>query len=166
MKTLVLGGVKSGKSRFALEKAGLYPAPRTFVATAEAFDDEMEAKIAAHRAERGPGWQTVEAPVELPRALRELPPSSVVLLDCLTVWLGNLLFHGKDLEAYVAELLRVLRDFSAPLFMVSNEIGLGVLPGSAETRRYAEALGRLNREVARLCDEVYLLVAGCPLRLK
>ncbi len=166
MKILVLGGVKSGKSRFALEKAEGYPPPRLFVATAEAFDEEMAAKIKAHQRERGPGWHTMEAPVELPRILRSLPPASVVLIDCLTVWVGNLLFYKKDPQAYLQEFLEALKGIHAPWLIVSNEVGLGLLPGETEARHYLETLGYLNRRVAALCDEVYLLVAGCPLRLK
>ncbi|NPA48662.1 MAG: bifunctional adenosylcobinamide kinase/adenosylcobinamide-phosphate guanylyltransferase [Thermodesulfobacteria bacterium] len=166
-KIFVLGGIKSGKSRFALKLAEKFPAPRLFVATAEAFDEEMARKIKAHQRERDESWQTIEAPVELPEALRDLPKKAgVCLIDCLTVWLGNLWYYQKDAHSYVEKFLGGLAEAKIPIIVVSNEIGFAPLPGERVSRDFAEKLGILNQRVAALCDEVYLLVAGCPLKLK
>ncbi len=165
-KILVLGGIKSGKSSFALHLGNAYPAPRIFVATAEAFDQEMAQKIEAHKKERGPSWQTIESPVELPRTLESVSQAGVCLIDCLTVWLGNLWYYQKDLQAYVEKLLKALEKAPWPTILVSNEVGLGLMPGERENRLFAEALGGLNQKVARLCNEVYLVVAGVPVRIK
>ena len=165
-KILVLGGIKSGKSAFALRLGNTYPPPRVFLATAEAFDQEMAQKIRAHQEERGAAWQTIESPVELPTALENIPRAGVCLIDCLTVWLGNLWYYQKDHQAYVERLLGALEKTSWPTILVSNEVGLGLMPGEKESRAFAEALGRLNQEVAHLCTEVYLVVAGVPVRIK
>ena len=165
-KFFILGGIKSGKSRFSLRLAEKFPPPRVFIATAEAFDEEMALKIQAHQKERGKDWITIEAPLELPKVLKDPPAGGVYLVDCLTVWLGNLWYHQKDPEAYIKELLRAVSRFEQPLVMVSNEVGLGLIPESRENRRFAERLGLLNQAVAKLCHEVYLVVAGYPWRIK
>ncbi|WP_022852783.1 bifunctional adenosylcobinamide kinase/adenosylcobinamide-phosphate guanylyltransferase [Thermodesulfatator atlanticus] len=166
MKILVLGGIKSGKSSFSLKLAEKYPQPKIFLATAEPFDTEMAAKIKKHRQERGKNWQTIETPLELATALKTIENPGVVVLDCLTVWLGNLFYHQKNLTCYVEDLLTALKTINFPLIIVSNEVGLGLMPAEHETRVFAENLGLLNQRVARLCDEVFLLVAGNPLKIK
>ena len=166
MKILLLGGIRSGKSRLALKIAENFSAPRLFVATAEPFDEEMQEKIKRHQAERGPSWETLEAPLALPEALETAAPYGVCLVDCLTVWLGNVWYHGKDLGAEVERFCKALKEVSTNVVIVSNEVGLGVFPGERGLRRYVEALGQLNQQVATLCDRVYLVVAGLLVPLK
>ena len=160
---LILGGVKSGKSSFALRKALACPRPRAFVATAEPIDDEMRLRIERHKAERGDQFETFEEPVELPRLLERLEGYSVVVVDCLTVWLGNLFHYGLDVRDYCDRLLSSLRGNEV---IVSNEVGLGVIGADRTTRLYVEQLGKLNSEIAGMADEVYMMIAGMSLRLK
>ncbi len=164
-KILVLGGIKSGKSRFALELGEKFPSPRVFMATAEPFNEEMARKIEAHRRERGPGWQTVESPVDLPQKLKSLSSVGVCLIDCLTVWLGNLIYYQKNVDEYFLEFSKALEKTSFPVIMVSNEVGLSPVSADSQTRFFVEKLGILNQEIARHCDQVYLLIAGKTLKL-
>jgi adenosylcobinamide kinase/adenosylcobinamide-phosphate guanylyltransferase len=167
--TMLTGGARSGKSRFALELAGRHPAPRVFVATAEACDAEMADRIARHRAERGTGWQTVEAPLDLAGALRSLPAETdVAVVDCLTVWLGNLMHHRGERESYaeVAGLLATIEQPPCDLILVTNELGMSIIPDNPLARRFRDVAGRLNQEVARRAGRVLLMVSGLPLALK
>ncbi len=166
MKILILGGVKSGKSRLALKIAKNFAPPRLFVATAEPFDAEMQEKIKRHQKERGPSWQTLEAPLELCAALEESSTYGVCLVDCLTVWLGNLFYYQRPVDKEVSRLVETVARVDTNLIFVSNEVGLGVLPGTKESRVYVDSLGLLNQELAKLCDRVYLVVAGLLLPLK
>lgn len=160
MRILITGGVKSGKSRRALELALAFPAPRLFVATAPAFDAEMSEKIARHRAERGDAFETVEEPLRIDRAVREH-----CVLDCIPLWLNNLFFEDRESEA--DEILgSLLLRLPSSIVIVTNEIGMGVIPMDAMTRRYGEALGRINARLAAAVDRVELMVAGLPLRVK
>ncbi len=160
MRILITGGVKSGKSRRALELALVFPAPRLFVATAPAFDAEMSEKITRHRAERGDAFETVEEPLRIDRAVREH-----CVLDCVPLWLNNLFFQGREAEA--DEILgSLLRRLPSSIVIVTNEIGMGVIPMDPMTRRYGEALGRINARLAAAVDRVELMVAGLPLRVK
>ncbi len=164
-KILVLGGIKSGKSRFALALGEKFPPPRVFMATAEPFNEEMARKIEAHRRERGPGWQTVESPVDLPQKLKSLSSVGVCLIDCLTVWLGNLIYYQKNVDEYFLEFSKALEKASFPVIMVSNEVGLCPVSADSQTRFFVEKLGILNQEIARHCDRIYLLIAGKTLKL-
>ena len=164
-KILVLGGIKSGKSRFALALGEKFPPPRVFMATAEPFNEEMARKIEAHRRERGPGWQTVESPVDLPQKLKSLSSVGVCLIDCLTVWLGNLIYYQKDIDKYFQDFIKTLKEINFPMIMVSNEVGLSPISADSQTRFFVEKLGLLNQEIARYCDQVYLLIAGKTLKL-
>ncbi len=161
--TLVLGGARSGKSRHA---EGLLAEARSplYVATAEAGDDEMRERIARHRAERDTRWRTAEAPLALAEALGAEPGPALV--DCLTLWLTNLLLGGHDIEARVAALMAVLRRREAPTVLVSNEVGLGIVPGDALSRRFRDEAGRLNQRCASLAGSVFFVAAGLPLRLR
>ena len=165
MRTLIRGGVASGKSRLALRRALEYPPPRVFVATAEALAEEMAEKIARHRKERGEAFITIEEPLELSRVLRASSGRTTVV-DCLTVWLGNLFHYGRKVEEAVEEFLESVSNFTGPLILVSNEVGLSPIAPDPLTRRYVNALGRLNQELSRRCEEVLLVVAGNPLPLK
>ena len=157
MITLVLGGARSGKSRFAERLIG----GGTYIATATAGDAEMAARIAEHRGRRGIGWQTVEAPVALAEAIGAAP--GPVLVDCLTLWLTNLMLGGHDIAAHTAALLGALRGEMA---LVSNEVGLGLVPDTPLGRRFRDAQGVLNQAVAAAAGRVVFMAAGLPLWLK
>ena len=167
--TLYTGGARSGKSRLALEHALRYPR-RAFIATAMAFDDEMRQRIAAHQTERGGQFVTLEEPLDLAGALRRVPPATdVVLIDCLTVWLGNLMHHqGDDLRWHpqIDELLAVLDRPPAAILLVTNEVGMGLVPESAMGRRFRDIQGATNQKVAALADTVVFVACGQPLALK
>ncbi|MBN2312184.1 MAG: bifunctional adenosylcobinamide kinase/adenosylcobinamide-phosphate guanylyltransferase [Candidatus Hydrogenedentes bacterium] len=167
---LVTGGARSGKSALALQLTDGY-APRVFIATAEAFDDEMRERIARHRAERGPGWDTIEAPLDLAGAIRRAgAPGAAVLVDCLTVWLGNRLHHEPALAedgAFPAELDAAIRESQAArLVLVTNEVGMGIVPENELARRFRDLAGRLNQRVAALANRVILSVCGQALTIK
>lgn len=165
---LVLGGARSGKSAFALELAAGLDGPKTFLATAEANDEEMTERIAAHRAERGPEWAVVEEPTAIAAVLKG-GPDGVLLIDCFTLWLSNLLGAGLDDEAVLAaveEFAGVMAASSTSVVAVSNEVGSGIVPDNALGRRFRDLAGALNRRMAEAADEVYLITAGLPLRLK
>ena len=167
MTLLVLGGARSGKSGYAqrlAERSGLVP---MFLATAEAWDDEMRARIALHVSARGPAWVTGEAPFDLPHSLMAMAqPGRIVLVDCLTLWLSNVMLRGDDIDAAEAELTDKIRDLAGPAILVSNEVGSGIVPDTALGRRFRDAQGRLNQAVAAACDAVVLVTAGLPCRLK
>ncbi|MFN4143488.1 bifunctional adenosylcobinamide kinase/adenosylcobinamide-phosphate guanylyltransferase [Aestuariivirga sp.] len=163
--TLVLGGARSGKSRFAEGLASGIPGPRTYIATAEAFDDEMRQRIALHRAQRaGAGWETVEAPLDPAAVLRSA--TGFVLLDCVTVWLGNLMHHGREVREEVAGLCAALAETPARVVLVSNEVGLSIVPENAMARRFRDEQGFANQKLAEVAGEVFFVAAGLPLRLK
>ena len=161
--TLVLGGARSGKSRHA-ESLLAGHAPRLYIATAQAFDDEMRDRIAAHRASRA-GWHTIEAPIDLPAALLS-DPAAPALVDCLTLWLTNLILADDDLAGSFAALDRALAARSAETILVSNEVGLGIVPDNPLARRFRDEAGRLHQHLAAQAAAVLLLVAGIPLRVK
>jgi len=163
----VLGGARSGKSRYAQARAEALPGRHVFVATAEAWDDEMRDRIARHRADRDARWETVEAPRDLAEALdAQSGTGAVVLIDCLTLWLSNLLLADVDLDAAAAGLCDALARFEGRLILVANEVGFGIVPDNALARRFRDAAGRLNQAVAARADEVMLVVAGLTLQLK
>jgi adenosylcobinamide kinase/adenosylcobinamide-phosphate guanylyltransferase len=163
----VLGGARSGKSRYAQDRAESLTGDLVFVATAEPFDDEMRARIARHRADRDARWRTVEAPRDLPAVIDAWSDrGAVVLVDCLTLWLSNLLLADADLDRAEAELCRAIGGFSGHIILVSNEVGLGIVPDNALARRFGDAAGQLNQAVAKTAGEVVLLTAGLPLTLK
>jgi adenosylcobinamide kinase/adenosylcobinamide-phosphate guanylyltransferase len=160
MRVLVTGGVKSGKSRHALELADAFEPPRCFVATAQAFDEEMREKIARHRAERAGRYETIEEPLAIHEVLRER-----MILDCLPLWLNNVFYYEKEaeLETILGSLIeRLPRD----IVIVTNEVGSGFVPENAQARRYGNLLGMINARVAAACDRLILMVAGQPLRVK
>jgi adenosylcobinamide kinase/adenosylcobinamide-phosphate guanylyltransferase len=164
--TLVLGGARSGKSRYAEATVMATPAPWIYVATAEPFDDEMKARIAEHRGRRGGQWQTVEAPLDLAGAIAGAPPAATLLVDCLTLWLNNLIFKKRDIDTETGRLEAAIAARQAPAVLVSNEVGSGIVPENAEARRFRDLQGRLNQQIAARADRVVLLVAGLPLVVK
>ena len=168
--TLVLGGARSGKSAYAqaaveaaAAKAGR---PPVMIATAEALDLEMTERIDRHRAERGEAWRTLEAPTALTHAVRGLQAGEAAALDCLTLWLSNLMLRGMAVETAVDDLLAALAASPAELWVVSNEVGMGIVPESALARRFRDEAGRLNRRVAAQAERVVAVMAGLPLTLK
>ena len=163
---LVLGGARSGKSRQAEALVESWPAPWTYIATAEAFDAEMAARIAEHRARRPDGWVTLDAPHDLPGVLAGVPPERPVLVDCLTLWLSNLLLAERALEAEGERLAATLVRRAGPVVLVSNEVGFGIVPETPLGRRFRDAQGRLNQRMAALADRVLLVVAGIPVVIK
>jgi adenosylcobinamide kinase/adenosylcobinamide-phosphate guanylyltransferase len=164
--TLVLGGARSGKSRLAEALVTASPAPWLYLATGQAFDAEMHDRIQEHRARRGPGWETLEAPLELAAALDAAPHGQPVLVDCLTLWLSNLMLAERDLPAETDRLLATLARPHGPWVMVANEVGQGIVPDNRLARRFRDAAGLLNQRIAQAADAVTLAVAGLPLKVK
>jgi adenosylcobinamide kinase/adenosylcobinamide-phosphate guanylyltransferase len=163
----VIGGARSGKSRYAQARAEAAGSAPVFVATAEAFDDEMRERIARHRADRDARWSTVETPRELPTAIEALSGAdAVVLVDCLTLWVSNLLLADADIERAGKQLCEAIARFDGTLILVANEVGLGIVPDNALARAFRDAAGQLNQSVAATAAEVVLLTAGLPLTLK
>ncbi len=168
-KTLVLGGVRSGKSRYAGELAAAHGRAVTVIATGAARDEEMAARIRAHRASRPAQWSVVEEPVRLAAALRTAAaPTGVIVVDCLTLWLSNLLcLEDEDLlRRESASLIETLPALDTDCILISNEVGFGIIPASALARRFGDEAGALHQRLAELCDRVILMVAGLPLTLK
>ncbi|OYW57983.1 MAG: bifunctional adenosylcobinamide kinase/adenosylcobinamide-phosphate guanylyltransferase [Rhodobacterales bacterium 32-66-7] len=164
--TLVVGGARSGKSTFAEALVNSTARPRRYIATAEAWDDEMRDRIARHVADRGPGWTTVEAPLDLAEALADARTDEVVLVDCATLWLTNHLLADHDLAGETATLIASLLSCPAPVVVVSNEVGWGIVPDNALARRFRDAQGRLNQQLAATADLAVTVIAGLPLVLK
>ena len=164
---LMLGGARSGKSRYAQTRAEATGCKCVFVATAQAFDDEMRDRIARHRQERGPGWETVEAPFAIASVIRDRSaPDTVLLIDCLTLWTSNLLLDEQDIGAGTEDLVEALTSPQGPVILVANEVGLGIVPDNALARRFRDAAGIVNQQVASTVSEVQFLAAGLPLTLK
>jgi adenosylcobinamide kinase/adenosylcobinamide-phosphate guanylyltransferase len=162
---LVLGGARSGKSRFAESLAAGFVGDKIYLATAQPGDEEMAARIAAHRGRRGPEWSTVEAPVALVEAL-EKAAGDFVLIDCVTLWISNLLLAGAEVAPSIERLAEALRAQAGTVVVVSNEVGLGIVPDNALARRFRDDAGLANQRLAQACDEVVFVAAGLPLKLK
>jgi adenosylcobinamide kinase / adenosylcobinamide-phosphate guanylyltransferase len=162
---LLIGGARSGKSRLAVERAARAGLPVVFLATGEARDEEMAARIELHRRERPAEWATVEEPVELARAVADAPADAVLVVDCLSLWVANVLERGA-VEAAATDAARLAAARPGPTIAVSNEVGLGIVPDNELARRYRDALGRVNAIWAAAADEAYFVVAGRALRLE
>lgn len=163
----ISGGARSGKSRFAQEMAeNLSPHP-IYLATAQSFDDEMSDRIKRHQADRDARWRTHEEPIHLTQALKRYRGSGdVLLVDCLTLWLSNIMLAGMDVSSEIDRLTAYLKTQQATLIFVSNEVGMGIVPDNALARSFRDFAGRLNQSVAGLSEEAYVLVSGLPLRLR
>lgn len=165
--TLILGGARSGKSRLAQQMAERHAGGLCFIATAQAFDGETAARIARHQADRGPRWTTLEAPLALPEAVVAAGERScVILVDCLTMWLGNLMHYGHDVGTAARELISACQRVQVPLLLVSNEVGQGIVPDNAMARNFRDQAGRLHQDIAAVADDVWFVTAGLPQRLK
>ncbi|MDR7032902.1 bifunctional adenosylcobinamide kinase/adenosylcobinamide-phosphate guanylyltransferase [Mesorhizobium sp. BE184] len=164
--TFVLGGARSGKSAHAEQLVTACAAPWTYIATAQAYDGEMRERIAMHRARRCEGWETVDAPLDLVEAINAIPDGRPVLIDCLTLWLTNHMLAEHDLTAECRRLTDVLSRPRGPWAVVSNEVGLGIVPDNALARRFRDEAGRLNQQIAAVAGTVVMMVAGLPLKVK
>ncbi|MBL9047525.1 MAG: bifunctional adenosylcobinamide kinase/adenosylcobinamide-phosphate guanylyltransferase [Tabrizicola sp.] len=164
--TLVIGGARSGKSSFAEALITATARPRRYIATAQAWDDEMRDRIAQHQRDRGGDWVTVEAPLDLPAALASAGPGEVVLVDCATLWLTNHLLADHDLPGETEALIAALAACPAPVIVVSNETGWGIVPENALARRFRDEQGRLNQRLAAEAALVVTVIAGLPMVLK
>jgi adenosylcobinamide kinase/adenosylcobinamide-phosphate guanylyltransferase len=162
---LILGGARSGKSRYGQAWAEAMPGVLTYIATAQAFDDEMAERIAHHRADRGPRWQTIEAPLDLPGAIAAVREGAI-LVDCLTLFVSNLILADRDCGAAGDALCDAVAGCGVPIALIANEVGLGIVPDNALARRFRDEAGWLNQRLAQVCDEVVMVAAGLPLSLK
>lgn len=164
---LVLGGTRSGKSRYAQQRAEACSGALTYIATAQAFDAEMTERIDNHRSDRGPRWTTLEAPINLPGAIGQASrDAGAVLVDCLTLWLSNLMLADMERDAQTAALIAAIQRCSCPLILVTNEVGLGIVPDNALARAFRDEAGHLNQAIAAAVHEVQFVAAGLPLRMK
>lgn len=163
---LITGGARSGKSTFAEGMALSLGRPALYIATAEARDDEMADRIARHRARRGAEWTTLAEPLALVETLEATDGGPSRLVDCLTLWLSNLMLADRDWEGAVTALADLLPRLSSPVIMVTNEVGWGIVPDNALARAFRDAAGLANQRIAHACDELWLCIAGHPLRIK
>lgn len=163
---LVTGGARSGKSSFAEKRTKQLGSSLMYIATSEIIDSEMENRVAEHQARRGSEWQTLHAPLKLTEALSEIDGKGPCLVDCLTIWLNNLIFHNEDTIIATKELIKVLEQRSDPVVLVTNEVGSGIVPENALARRFRDEAGRMNQIISQVADEVYLSVSGIPLQIK
>jgi adenosylcobinamide kinase/adenosylcobinamide-phosphate guanylyltransferase len=166
----ITGGARSGKSAFAEKLASELAGKRAYLATAQALDPEMAARIEKHRKDRGLAWDTYEEPLAVAELLKKLSGRyDVVLLDCLTLWLSNVIAHtnGDDVVSFRSEeLVSAIKDFSGGCIIVSNEVGLGIVPDNPLARKFRDFAGILNQRVAQTADEVYFTAAGIPIKIK
>ena len=173
MMTLITGGIRSGKSRHALELArqSTIPEQKCFIATAEPLDGEMKVRIARHQEERGADFLTIEEPLHLASAIGSAQKNSgMILIDCLTLWINNLLYHfagdPNRMNHEIKSFLDIVSQKKSEMIFVTNEVGLGIIPGHSLSRRYMDEIGNLNQSLARICDEVIFMVSGIPTTIK
>jgi len=168
---LVTGGTRSGKSRFAQNLADLENTRKAFIATAEPLDQEMKKRIAAHKKERPAGWSTVEEPIHLAETVKKCGETyDVLLIDCLTLWISNLLvnksMNENAIRKNISSLVASCAEVSARVIVVTNELGMGIVPSNPLSRLYRDLVGKANQQVASAADEVYFLVSGIPMKIK
>ena len=163
---LITGGVRSGKSRLAERMTLALGSPAIYIATAEAHDAEMTERIARHRARRGPEWHTISEPTKLVQALQDSDGDAPRLVDCLTLWLSNLMLAEQDWQGEAEALAAILPEQRAPVVFVTNEVGAGIVPENALARAFRDAAGLVNQTIAAASDELWLSVAGYPLKVK
>jgi adenosylcobinamide kinase/adenosylcobinamide-phosphate guanylyltransferase len=168
---LIIGGARSGKSRYALDLVKAYPrGEKIFVATCVPRDDEMKERVERHRKERGAGWKTLEIPVHIADAITQNSQGAgLILIDCLTLWVSNLIFEIKDEPAinhYLDRLIESIRKSDSPVILVTNEVGCGIVPENPLARRFRDIAGRVNQQVASVCSKVFWMVAGIPVPIR
>jgi adenosylcobinamide kinase/adenosylcobinamide-phosphate guanylyltransferase len=169
MLAFVIGGIKSGKTKFALKKAEeLSNGKLYYIATARAIDEEMKERIERHKIEREEKWITIEEPIEVDRVLKTIPKGSVIIIDCLTTWLTNLLIEDYDVEEKTNKLIDILLKTKTDLdlFLISNEVGLGIIPDNPLSRKFIDLSGNFHQKVAQIADEVYFILCGCAIKVK
>ncbi len=167
MMTFIIGGARSGKSRFALKNASSNSGEKAYIATAEALDDEMRGRIEKHKRERSDEWITFEEPLKIASLINDFSSKyDVILIDCLTLWLSNLLLSNKQIVEEIDCLVSNLNTCKSSLYIVSNEVGQGIVPDNEIARLFREFSGLLNQKVSEISDEVYLMTAGIPLKIK
>jgi len=163
---LITGGARSGKSSFAEKRTLSYGTPVIYIATAQAFDEEMENRIQLHQQRRGDEWRTISEPLAIANILTSLDRQGACLVDCLTLWLSNLIFAEEDIPKATSSLIEAIATRRDPVILVTNEVGGGIVPENALARRFRDEAGRLNQIVAEAVDEVYTCISGIPLKLK
>lgn len=164
---LVLGGARSGKSTYAQRRCESFGRCRVYIATARAGDEEMADRISRHRADRGAGWTTIEEPIDLLQAIRQAARyADAILVDCLTLWLSNLMLADRPITVVGEELAEAVRHMKVPLVLIANEVGMGIVPENALARRFRDEAGWLHQKIAAVAREVVLVTAGLPLHLK
>lgn len=165
--TFIIGGARSGKSSFALSKASKLEGKKAYIATAQALDDDMKERIEKHKKERPEEWMTFEEPLNISALIKDFQDKyDVILLDCLTLWLSNLLFSNRAVEEDIEYFCSSLVTCHSSLFIVSNEVGMGIVPENELSRRFRDLSGYLNQKVAEIADEAYLVTAGIPIKIK
>lgn len=164
--TFILGGARSGKSLHAEKLVTQIPAPWHYIATAQAYDDEMRQRISAHQQRREGQWHTHNVPLDVADLLESLPGDAPILLDCLTLWLTNVMLGERDIIDEINALCAAVKVVKAPLFIVSNEVGLGIVPDNALARQFRDEAGRLNQRIAAEADHVLFMVSGLPMKVK
>ncbi len=165
----VTGGAKSGKSSFVLSEAAKHEGQKAFIATAEALDEEMKNRIEKHKGERGEGWDTYEEPLQIAETIAKLAGRyRVIVLDCLTLWLSNAMHRNADIELEMEKFLNILRHkkTDSHIYIVSNEVGAGIVPENKLAREFRDLAGTMNQRVAGVSDEVFMVVAGIPVKIK
>lgn len=163
----ITGGARSGKSSFALAEALKIKGRKAYIATAEALDEEMRQRIEKHKQHRGDKWDTYEEPIRLTAVIKKIEGEyEVIVIDCLTLWLSNLMMNGKNIEEEIKTFCFSLNAERCTLYIVSNEVGMGIVPGNETTRKFRDIAGMLNQKVAETADEVYMVVAGIPVKIK
>lgn len=169
MLAFVIGGIKSGKTKFALKKAEeLKTGKLYYIATARAVDEEMKERIERHRIDRGEKWITIEEPIDVEEVLKKIPKGSIIIIDCLTTWLTNLLIENYNVEEKTNKLLDLLLKIKTDLdlFLISNEVGLGIIPDNPLGRKFIDFSGNFHQKVAQIADEVYFILCGCEIKVK
>jgi len=169
MLIFVIGGIKSGKTKFALRQAEESSNGRLYyVATASPIDEEMINRIEEHRRERGDRWITIEEPIDLVRAFREIPQGASVVIDCLTTWITNLLVEGYDVSKFIDNFLSVLSEIKDKfkIVIISNEVGLGIIPVEPLSRKFIDIVGNLHQRIVQIADEFYFIICGCGIKIK
>ncbi len=163
----ITGGARSGKSTFALNEASRILGNKAYIATAEALDEEMKERIEKHKKQRGNSWDTYEEPIKIADVIKRIEDQySAIVIDCLTLWLSNLFLNNKNVEKEIESLCSSLSTVHCPLFIVSNEVGMGIVPENKIARNFRDMAGILNQKVAEISDKVYVIIAGIPLKLK
>lgn len=163
----ILGGARSGKSSFALNEASKIKGQKAYIATAEALDSEMQQRIEEHKRNRGNDWDTFEEPIEIVSLIKDIHKKyDVILIDCLTLWLSNLMHSNKKIENEIQSFCSSLFTVHCSLFTVSNEVGMGIVPDNEVARRFRDFAGFLNQKISEIADEVYLVTAGIPVKIK